>query len=291
MGTSEPVGRDAVLRLLSEALTAPADRGGAFLLLGEPGIGKTTCLAAAEAMAREAGHLTLGTAGNKAETKLPFAGLHRLLQPLLASTDTLPDVQRRALRTVLGLYEGGPADRFVISVAVLNLLRDASAHRTLLITADEIDWLDQDTRRILAFVTRQLDRQRVVVVATSSAVDGLPDLRDVFHEVHLPRLDEPAAGRVLDLRAPQLDDARREWVLNKSGRPPPGVDRTRPGATGPRRDPIGSHESGSAPVPGSHAHLRRTRAGSDRLRPRRRARRRGGSRSKFAGDSRRRDRS
>jgi hypothetical protein len=154
MGTGELVGRDAILDVLSDALTVAADRGGAFLLLGEPGIGKTACLATAEAMARESGHLVLGTAGTEAETKLPFAGLHRLLQPLLASIGALPDFQRQALLTVLGLHEGGPPDRFVVSVAVLNLLRDASEHRTLLITADEIQWLDQDTRYILAFVTR-----------------------------------------------------------------------------------------------------------------------------------------
>ena len=237
MGTGELVGRDALLHVLSGALTTTADRGGAFLLLGEPGIGKTTCLATIETTARKTGHLIFGTSGSQAETKLPFAGLHQLLRPLLASTDTLPDAQRRALRTALGLHEGGPADRFAVSVAVLNLLRDAAEHRPLLITADEIQWLDEDTRHILAFVTRQLDRHRVVVVVTSSSVEGLPDLRDVF-----PRNAPAAAGRIGRAANPRTPrpSARRHPARvggETRDRQPAGAGRAGQDATVPRRDP------------------------------------------------------
>jgi ATP/maltotriose-dependent transcriptional regulator MalT len=243
MGAVELVARDAVLLAISDALTAAAERGDAILLLGEPGIGKTSCLAAAEAMAREAGHLVLGTAGNEAEAHLSFAGLHRLLRPLLASTDALPDIQRVALLAALGMHEGGPGDRFMVSVATLNLLRAASEQRALLVTADEIQWLDQDTLHVLSFVTRRLDRHRVVVVATSSSVDGPPDLRDVFREVRLPRLDDAHAERVLRHRAAALDDAQRAWVMKQAvGNPlalvelaktPPSLETSQPDPTNP----------------------------------------------------------
>ena len=216
MGTVEVVGRDAVLLLISDALAAPADRGEALLLIGEPGIGKTTCLAAAAARARDTGHLVLGTAGSRAEIQLPFAGLQRLLRPLLASTGTLPEVRRGALLTALGMEEGGPNDLFLVSVATLDLLRTAAEQRGLMVTADEFQWLDQETRHVLAFVTRRMDRDRVVVVATSSSVEGLPELRDVFREVRLPRLDEPAARRIVGQHAPRLDYAQRDRVVKEA---------------------------------------------------------------------------
>src|ERR1700712_3465484 len=78
------VGRDAELTLLADAVNAVRRQGAAFLVSGEPGVGVTPLLEAAGARARSAGRPVLTTAGNKAETGMPFAALHRLLRPILS---------------------------------------------------------------------------------------------------------------------------------------------------------------------------------------------------------------
>jgi predicted ATPase len=223
----ELLGRDPVVAFLGKAMTSGDDHGQALLLLGESGIGKTACLRVAAAMAREAGHLVLETAGTEAETSLAYAGLHRLLQPLLGSVDALPSVQRQALLAALGMRDGAKGDQFIISVATLNLLRAGSEERTLVVAADDVQWLDEDTRHVLAFVTRRLERHRVIVIVTSS-VAGLPDSRDVFREECLERLDESTAHRLLQQHAGRLHGTAVVGVPRGSEshgeRPYPGGD-------------------------------------------------------------------
>ena len=54
----------------------------------------------------------LSAVGVESEARLPFAGLHQLLRPVLDLTGRLPDPQRAAIDTAFGLSAGPPADLF-----------------------------------------------------------------------------------------------------------------------------------------------------------------------------------
>jgi DNA-binding CsgD family transcriptional regulator len=220
MDADELVGRTALLADLHDAITsAGTDRGEAFLLVGEAGIGKTACLQVAASMAGDAGRRILRTFGHEAETNLAFAGLHRLLRPLLALIDELPEVQRRGLLDAFGMDDGGAGDRFVVSVATMNLLGVAAARSPLLITADDVQWLDGETRHVLAFVARRVG-SGVVIVAASTAAELPAGFSGAFREVRLDRLSDSAAVSLVNRRAPGLDAAQREWVTtNAAGNP------------------------------------------------------------------------
>src|SRR5829696_2095810 len=89
-GEPEPLpGRAAECVALSRLLTAAgAGSGGALVLAGDPGTGRTVLLERAAELA--GGALDLHTAGVLAERRLRGAGLHRLLRPLRPLVDTLP---------------------------------------------------------------------------------------------------------------------------------------------------------------------------------------------------------
>jgi len=117
------VGRDDECRLLDElALAVRAGRSQALVVLGEPGIGKSALLGHLAADAEDL--QVLRAAGNRAESELPFAGLHQLFGSMLAPIDDLPAPQRRALRVAFGIEDGDAPDRYVLALAVLNLLAD-----------------------------------------------------------------------------------------------------------------------------------------------------------------------
>src|SRR5918995_1149528 len=87
-------GRERELAALEDLLGAVRERGGALVIHGEAGIGKSALLAEARAIARRDAMLTLTTTGVQSEAHLPFAGLHHLLQPVLSELDRLPALQR-----------------------------------------------------------------------------------------------------------------------------------------------------------------------------------------------------
>jgi hypothetical protein len=88
-------GRERELTELEELVDGVFERGAALLVRGEPGIGKST-LVAASRRAEEAGMLVLRTTGVQSEAQLPFAGLHQLVLPVLDHADGLPKPQRAA---------------------------------------------------------------------------------------------------------------------------------------------------------------------------------------------------
>src|SRR5215470_655585 len=85
------VGREHEMRLLDDLVDHIADRGAALILHGGAGIGKSSLLEHARRRAQAGGWHVFTCAGVQSEARLPFAGLHQLLRPVLNEVTTLPD--------------------------------------------------------------------------------------------------------------------------------------------------------------------------------------------------------
>src|ERR687887_386292 len=116
------VGRDRELGVLNALVDGVGDRGGALVVCGEPGIGKSELLAVAKLRATDRGMQVLTATGVQSEAHLPFAGLHQLLRPILARAEGLPVRQRVALLAAFGMTDAAAPDRFLIALAALELL-------------------------------------------------------------------------------------------------------------------------------------------------------------------------
>src|SRR6201995_54788 len=85
------IGRDRELEILARFLQHAAADGGAFVLVGEPGAGKTALLEAAADAAEEAGTGVLRAAGAEFEADLAYSGLHPGLLPVFGQFERLSD--------------------------------------------------------------------------------------------------------------------------------------------------------------------------------------------------------
>ncbi len=77
-----------------------AGRGGALVVRGHPGVGKSSLLR--DAIERMEGTQVLTTRGIESESPLPFAALQRLLRPVMSHAARLPAPQSAALRAAFG---------------------------------------------------------------------------------------------------------------------------------------------------------------------------------------------
>jgi len=210
---SQLVGREAeVDRVRAFLVTARTD-GAALLVTGEPGVGKTVLLDAASEMASAAGTRILRAAGVEFEAGMSFSGLSQLLLPLLHTLPQLPVVHRAALNVALGFGDGAPPNRLVVSNAALVLLRQAATARPLLVILDDLPWLDRASAGVLSFVARRLAGSQVGLIGASRT--GEADFFDHvgLPELEVPRLDDLAAGWLLDRRFPDLAPGVRERIL------------------------------------------------------------------------------
>ena len=158
---------------------ARAGDGGVLVIHGEPGVGKTALL---DWTVEEAKQLrVLRAVGVEAEMELPFAALQQLCSPVLDRAASLPDPQRDALSVAFGLSAGRAPNPFLVGLAALGLLSEASEQRPLLCVVDDWQWLDRASARSLAFVARRLLAERIAFVFTArelgDALAGLPELR------------------------------------------------------------------------------------------------------------------
>ena len=199
-------------RLHALIADAKAGRGGALVLRGEPGIGKTALCAEAAGFARDSGLRVLPTVGVESETRLPYAGLHQLLRPVRDSLGALPPSQRAALRAALGLAETAAPEAYVVALAVLNLLAEVAETAPVLVLAEDAHWLDPSTGDVLAFLGRRLESEPIALLA--SVRDGTPARLDraALPDLTVQPLSRDAAATLLD-GAGELPAAVRGRVL------------------------------------------------------------------------------
>ncbi|WIX76723.1 AAA family ATPase [Amycolatopsis carbonis] len=175
-----------------------------LVVRGEPGVGKTALLEYVAEVAR--GCRVVRAAGIESETELAFAGLHQVCAPMLDRLAWLPDPQRVALETVLGLgTSASPPDRFLVGLAVLSLLAEAARRRPLMCLVDDAQWLDQASVQTLAFVARRLSAESVGVVFA---------LRESHETGELTGLPELVIGGLRDEDARELLDSALQGPLD-----------------------------------------------------------------------------
>jgi hypothetical protein len=207
------IGRADDLGYITAFVDQATVHGGALMLSGEAGVGKTVLLDAAAAHATAAGGRVLRAAGAEFESEVSFAGLNQLLRPLLDQVRELSASYRRALDVALGVREGSSPDRLLLSNAALALLAQATQTGPVLAVVDDLPWLDRASAVVLGVVARRLPGSRVGFLAVSrSGEDGFFDRGGLpVHEV-LP-LGEAAAAELVGDRFPALAPRVRQRLL------------------------------------------------------------------------------
>lgn len=209
-------GRARETGVLDDMLASATQHGAALVLLGEPGIGKSSLVAAAAARARASGFQILTATGVQSEAELPFAGLHQLTRALHAGVDALPSPQREAMLAAFGRTSSATPDLFLIALATLDLLADAAVHSPLLVIVEDAQWLDRPTCDVLTFVARRLESDPIMLLIALREGSQSVLLNAGLTELQLAPLSNEDAGALLDARAPRLTAAIRRRVLQEA---------------------------------------------------------------------------
>jgi DNA-binding CsgD family transcriptional regulator len=210
------LGRDRELRIIASLVARATAGGGALLIHGDAGIGKSALLERAVVLARAEGMQVLLTTGVRTEANLPFAGLHQLLRPILAGLEALPKPQYAALGVAFGLVEGAAEDPFLIALATLTLLADAAARTPILVVADDVQWLDRLSADALAFVARRLGSDPLVMVVGLREGDESPFDASGIDELALQPLNNRDARDMVSRLAPELAPAVRDRIVREA---------------------------------------------------------------------------
>ena len=239
------IGRGADIKSVCGFVDGAAVRGGALLVSGEAGVGKTALLDVAALHAEVAESRVVRAAGAEFEAEVSFSGLNMVLHPLLDGLAVLPPLHRQALSVALGLDAGVPADRLVLSNAVLALLRDAAVTRPVLVVVDDLPWLDRASSLVLASAVRRLAGTRVgFLAALRSEAESFFD-RAGLPSYELEPLDDAAATSLLAAAVPSVGAAGARAVGRRSAGQPAGLART---AHRTSRRRAGATSSGGRPA-------------------------------------------
>ncbi|MDQ3742270.1 MAG: ATP-binding protein, partial [Actinomycetota bacterium] len=190
------IGRQAecerIERLVDEAREG---RGGAVLLRGEAGIGKTSLLEHARGLAGV--DLVLAARGIETEAEIPYAGLWDLLGPVLELRDRLPEAQATALGQALALGPEGTPARFAVPAAVLGLLSVATERRAAVCLIDDVQWLDAPSVEAIVFAARRLAGESVAMLLAAREGTGRRVDTTGIEEVNLGPLAPASAAELL----------------------------------------------------------------------------------------------
>jgi DNA-binding CsgD family transcriptional regulator len=169
--------------------------GGAVVLRGEAGIGKSALL---DDLADKGQDFWICRAlGVESELELDYAGLQQLCGPAIDRLADLPALHRDALEKVFGLGTGPPPDRFLVGMAVLDLVATVATQQPLLWLVDDAQWLDRSSMQTIGFASRRLLAERVVIVIASRDIGVDGDLAGL-PAIQVAGLGSEDAGKLLD---------------------------------------------------------------------------------------------
>ncbi|MGW3286482.1 AAA family ATPase [Streptomyces sp. NPDC001002] len=203
-----------------------------LLLVGEPGIGKTSLLEAAAKKVDDLGGQARWVVGRPEEAGLAFSGLDALLHPWHKTLAGIDAEDRSMLQTALRGGEPATGGTLALAGALLRVLSTWADTGPVLVIIDDLQWLDQSSHDLLSLCARRLEGEPVGFLLASRPT-GLPAgwmRQSTLHR--LEDLDEIQAARLLDsLATPPEGRTRRQVLRQAGGNPLALVELSRAAAT------------------------------------------------------------
>src|SRR5216683_1727383 len=212
----ELIEREQESAVLDGLVDGLRDGGGAVVVRGEPGIGKSALLQRVRRRAEAQGVRPLITVGVESEAEFAFAGLHQLLRPVIGALAQVLESQRQTLEAALGLGVDLKPDSFRVAVAAFQLICEVADSVPVVLIVDDAQWLDRSTLGVIAFIGRRLEAEHVALVAAIRSGHSTPLDDARLPTLDLERLSASAAARLLDRQAPELHPVLRARVLAES---------------------------------------------------------------------------
>jgi DNA-binding CsgD family transcriptional regulator len=193
-------------RLATSIDAAVAGHGSAVALEGEAGIGKTSLLAHATSVARDAGMKVVSARGGELEREFAYGVVRQLFEAPLATAEQ--EDRERWLAGAADLAAPVVSASEIThgsamnSSAVLHGLYWLSAHlaaqQPMLIAVDDAHWADTASIGFLSYLTRRVDELAVLIIYASRLGEGASD--------ELPAVLEPGLVDIV-LRPGALSEA------------------------------------------------------------------------------------
>ncbi|HKU38344.1 MAG TPA: protein kinase, partial [Polyangiales bacterium] len=191
LSTPTLVGRDADLQQIRrQTIQAARGRGSVLFITGPRGIGRSRLVNACALEAKLASATLLRADANDARDG-EWGGVRSLLDQL---TSELPDQAQaliapheRALAQVWPRALEGEPERAVVHGALLKLMLDVAHHSFLVVTADDLDRVDEPTRAFIALLAQQVAGRRILIVTAAASEDvarGIRGLRLLQREAN-----------------------------------------------------------------------------------------------------------
>ena len=174
----ELIGRDRELARLVDFAARLREGPAGLLIRGEPGIGKTVLWREGSAAAQREGVRVLVSRCAEAEMPIPLGAVSDLLDPAFAEVaDELASPQRHALSAALGIETDavGRPDRLTLLRALVAAFHALASDGPLLLTIDDVQWLDPASARVLSFAVRRIGDESIGVLATLRGGADEPD--------------------------------------------------------------------------------------------------------------------
>src|SRR3954447_25865842 len=195
--------------LLGDAI---AGEGRVALIEGPAGIGKTRLLAEARTQAPALGMAVLSARGSELEREFPFGVARQLFESALADParrDRLFSGAAAPARAVFEAPSGEPAGdtSFAALHGLFWMAVNLTADRPLLLSIDDLHWVDSPSLRFVAYLTRRLEGLPVAI-ATTLRTGEPPTDQALIAEV----IQDPATApvRPRPLTAPAVAELVRE---------------------------------------------------------------------------------
>ncbi len=187
--------------------------GGALLIRGEPGIGKTALVE--YAVRRSEDLRILSVLGVDSEAVVPHSGLHVLLAPVLPVLDSLAPRQAHAIRVALGEETADELDAIAVYSGVFALFAELAAEQPLLIVADDAHWLDDESALALGFVARRVAGEALGVLLAARSTEsfeapGVPVLE-------VDGVDDAAGVSLVGRSVPEVDPVVARSLVRQTG--------------------------------------------------------------------------